>query len=99
MGRIARVVAAGYPHHVTQRGNRRQATFFGEDDYRAYLALLAEWTGRTDLRVWAYCLLPNHVHLIVVPGSEAGLARTEKGTGYFSGSCQAGWRRVPAPGK
>jgi putative transposase len=74
MARIARVVAPGYPHHVTQRGNRRQRTFFADDDYRAYLGLMAEWCGRCGVEVWAYCLMPNHVHLVVVPSTEAGLA-------------------------
>jgi putative transposase len=75
MARIARVVVPGYPHHVTQRGNRRQRTFFCDDDYRAYRALMAEWCGRCGVAVWAYCLMPNHVHLIVVPQSEDGLRR------------------------
>ena len=75
MARIARVVVPGMPHHVTQRGNRRQATFFVEGDYRAYLTLLKEWTGRYELRLWAYCLMPNHVHLIVVPPAEQALCR------------------------
>ena len=63
------------PHHVTQRGNRRMQTFFNDDDYRAYLSLLGEWCGRCGVSVWAYCLMPNHVHLILVPGSEEGLCR------------------------
>ena len=63
------------PHHVTQRGNRRQATFFCDDDYQAYLDLMAEWCGEHNIEVWAYCLMPNHVHLIVVPKSEDGLRR------------------------
>ncbi len=75
MARLARVVVPGVPHHVTQRGNRRQATFFNEEDYAAYLALLGEWCGRCGVAVWAYCLMPNHVHLIVVPESEDGLRR------------------------
>ena len=75
MARLARVVVEGIPHHVTQRGNRRQATFFVEEDYAAYLALLGEWCGRFGVEVWAYCLMPNHVHLIVVPESEDGLRR------------------------
>jgi len=50
-------------------------TFFGHEDYRAYLGLLAEWTGRCGVRVLAYCLMPNHVHLILVPATESGLAR------------------------
>ena len=75
MGRLARVVMEGHPHHVVQRGNRRQPTFFSDDDYRAYLALMIEWTAKFRLDVWAYCLMPNHVHLIVVPSSSDSLAR------------------------
>ena len=75
MGRIARVVLPGVPHHIIQRGNRGQQTFFGEEDYEAYLALMAAWCDRCGVAVWAYCLMPNHVHLIAVPASESGLAR------------------------
>src|SRR5882672_4243084 len=73
MARLARVVAAGVPHHVTQRGNRRQKVFFGDDDYRAYKALLAEGCRAAGVVVWAYCLMPNHVHLILVPKDDDGL--------------------------
>ncbi len=73
MARIARVVAPGFPHHITQRGNRRQQTFFYDDDYQAYLDLMSEWCSRCGVEVWAYCLMPNHVHLIAVPESEDGL--------------------------
>jgi putative transposase len=76
MARVARIVAPGYPHHVTQRGNRRQTTFFCDADYREYLTLLAEWLPHWGNRLWAYCLMPNHVHLVVVPTSEDGLARS-----------------------
>ena len=48
MARLARVVVPGIAHHVTQRGNRRQQTFFGDQDYKAYLALLGEWCGRAN---------------------------------------------------
>jgi len=75
MARIARVVLPGVPHHVTQRGNRRQQTFFDDEDYAAYLELMAEWCERCGVEVWAYCLMPNHVHLIAVPAGESGLAR------------------------
>jgi putative transposase len=75
MARIARVVAANVPHHVVQRGNRRQPVFFSDADYEAYLRLLAEWCGKAGVEVWAYCLMPNHVHLVAVPQSEHGLAR------------------------
>lgn len=67
MPRLARVVIAGIPHHVTQRGNRRQHTFFSSDDYEAYRELMAEWCTACGVTVWAYCLMPNHVHLIAVP--------------------------------
>lgn len=75
MPRIARVVAPGVPHHVTQRGNRRQRTFFIVGDYRAYINLIAEWTERHSVEIWAYCLMPNHVHFIAVPASKDGLRR------------------------
>lgn len=75
MPRIARVVVPGIPHHVTQRGNRRQPTFFGDGDYAAYLALMAKWLREHRVAVWAYCLMPNHVHLVAVPETEDGLRR------------------------
>ena len=73
MARLARVVAAGVPHHVTQRGNRRQKVFFGDDDYEEYRTLLAEGCRAAGVKLWGYCLMPNHVHLILVPPSEDGL--------------------------
>ncbi len=73
MARLARIVVPHVPHHVTQRGNRRQPVFFADDDYQAYLALLAEHTRRAGVAVWAWCLMPNHVHLLLLPGSEEGL--------------------------
>ncbi len=73
MVRAARLVVPNQPHHVTQRGNRRMDTFFGDDDYRAYLEYLSEWSEEAGTEVWAYCLMPNHVHLILVPRDEDGL--------------------------
>ena len=70
MARIARVVAPGFPHHVIQRGNRRMQTFFNDDDYTAYLRLMREWCGRKGVDIWAYCLMPNHVHFIMVPSNQ-----------------------------
>ena len=75
MARLARVVIPEYPHHVIQRGNRRQQTFFCDDDYRLYLKIMSEWTERCRLAVWSYCLMPNHVHLIIVPETAEGLGR------------------------
>jgi putative transposase len=73
MGRLARVVAVGVPHHITQRGNRRQTVFFSDSDYAAYRALLAEGCRNAGVAVWGYCLMPNHVHLILTPSTEDGL--------------------------
>lgn len=74
MARIARVVVPGYPHHVTQRGCRRQRTFFTSDDYRYYLELLRNRRADAGVSIWAYCLMPNHVHLVVVPETAEGLS-------------------------
>lgn len=75
MARMARVVIPRYPHHITQRGNRRQETFFCNNDYLLYIELMAEWCARCQVAIWAYCLMPNHVHYIAVPQSEDGLRR------------------------
>src|ERR1700722_20608852 len=75
MTRLARMVVAGLPHHVPQRGNRREAIFFEDGDHDIYRDLLAEQTRKAGVEVWAYCLMPNHVHLILVPQDAAGLAR------------------------
>ncbi len=74
MPRFRRLVVPGYPHHVTQRGVRRQTVFFEEGDYEAYLRLAVELLDGSDLSFWAYCLMPNHIHAIVVPGESASLA-------------------------
>lgn len=73
MARLARVVIPGVPHHITQRGNRRQPVFFSDDDYLAYLDLLTQWSRQAGMVVWAYCLMPNHVHIIAVPEREGSL--------------------------
>lgn len=75
MPRVARIVVPGYPHHVTQRGNRRQRTFFDAADYLFYLSLLIELKDRAGVDVWAYCLMPNHVHLVAVPQEKLSLAK------------------------
>jgi putative transposase len=74
--RLARLVIPGIPYHVTQRGNRRQQTFFEDSDFALYRDLLAGAAARCGTEIWAYCLMPNHVHLIVVPGDQDGLRRT-----------------------
>lgn len=75
MSRLPRIVVPGVAHHVTQRGARRQKTFFSKEDHLAYLDLIGEWCARAEVAVWAYCLMPNHVHFIAVPAAEDGLRR------------------------
>jgi putative transposase len=75
MARLARFVAPGLPHHVTQRGNRRMAIFSGPADYDLYRDLLADACAREGVACWAYCLMPNHVHLVLVPETAQGLSR------------------------
>jgi putative transposase len=75
MARIARFVVPGLPHHVTQRGNRRERVFSSDDDYALYRDLLAEQCRKQGVACWAYCLMPNHVHLVLVPDREEGLGR------------------------
>lgn len=75
MARIARVVAPGLPHHITQRGNRRQRTFFCKEDYAVYLELMREWCAKCAVEIWGYCLMPNHVHLVAVPRETRDLCR------------------------
>ena len=76
MARLARLVLPGIPYHVTQRGNRRQPTFFEDGDFALYRDLLAEGARRAGASIWAYCLMPNHVHVIVVPADCDGLRAT-----------------------
>ena len=65
MARMPRIVVPGYPHHVTQRGNRRQRTFFCDDDYRYYIELLSRYSQQAKTEIWAYCLMPNHYHFLI----------------------------------
>ncbi|MFM9974771.1 MAG: transposase [Beijerinckiaceae bacterium] len=75
MTRLSRITVPDLPHHVTQRGNRRQAIFLEEGDYALYRDLLAERCRANGVRCWAYCLMPNHVHLILTPSTAEGLSR------------------------
>lgn len=73
MPRIARTVFAGVPHHITQRGNRGEDIFYSDEDRRAYLAWLKEYSQKHRLEIIAYCLMRNHIHLVVIPSTEDGL--------------------------
>lgn len=74
MARMARVVVPGYPHHVTQRGNRKQRTFFEPSDYRAYQGMVSRAKVEAGVEIWGYCLMPNLVHLVMVPERDDSLA-------------------------
>jgi putative transposase len=80
MSRIARVVAVGLPHHVTQRGNNRGQVFFDDDDRRFYLWTLAQYRRKYGVDVWGYCLMDNHMHALAVPHEVDSLARCFAGT-------------------
>jgi putative transposase len=74
MARLSRVVVPRTPHHVTQRGNRRERIFFEPGDEDLHLDLLTTQLRCRSVACWSYCLMPNHVHLILTPSDEAGLA-------------------------
>jgi putative transposase len=75
MPRFERVVIPGCSHHITQRGNNRQAAFFVDDDYHVYLGLLAEQAQKHGLLIDGYCLMPNHIHLVATPAKAESLAQ------------------------
>ena len=75
MPRLARAIAVGCAHHITQRGNNRQDVFFVDDDRRVYLELLREQAHKYGLEILAYCLMSNHVHLVAIPHEEEALAQ------------------------
>ena len=72
MARVSRLVIPGYSHHVTQRGNRRMKKISTEDNYDYYLELITRYKDEAGVEVWAYCLMPNHVHFVVVPRDHEG---------------------------
>jgi putative transposase len=76
MPRISRAVAVGLPHHITQRGNYRRGVFEKEDDYLRYIEWLMTYTRKYSLKIWAYCLMGNHVHYIAVPMEPDSLTKT-----------------------
>lgn len=78
MPRLSRAVFTGVPHHITQRGNRREDVFFSDEDREVYLEWLQTYCEKHDVDVLAYCLMTNHIHLVLVPNSEDGLQRVLK---------------------
>jgi putative transposase len=73
MPRTARSVFANLPHHITQRGNRGEKVFFDDEDRQTYLKWLGEYAVKFKVEVAAYCLMANHIHLILIPATEDGL--------------------------
>lgn len=72
-------MAVGYPHHVIQRGNNREAVFFEKEDRKQYLSLLKKYAAKWTSPVMAYCLMTNHIHLLTKPGSEESLFKMMQG--------------------
>ncbi|MBY4676814.1 REP-associated tyrosine transposase [Marinobacterium arenosum] len=75
MPRPPRLEIPGLPHHVVQRGVDRQAVFFDDDCYHTYLQYLQQYSYRYCLRVHSWCLMTNHIHLLVTPNSEKGISK------------------------
>src|SRR5438132_4001899 len=75
MPRPRRTTPAGYCYHVLSRGNGRQAVFHKEADYAAFVRLFDEAQKRCAMRVLAYCLMPNHFHLVLWPQRDNDLSR------------------------
>ena len=75
MSRVARIVVPGFPHHITQRGNRKADVFETDEDRLAYLRFLKKYAAQYNLSVYAYCLMTNHIHLVAVPGDELTLGK------------------------
>jgi putative transposase len=75
MPRIARVIAVQYPHHITQRGNNRNAVFFEEEDNHFYIKSLQSYSRKWGFDIWAYCLMTNHVHILAVPSTKISLSK------------------------
>jgi len=78
MPRQARVVFPNMPHHIIQRGNRREDVFFSDSDRKQYLEWLKEYCKEQKVEILAYCLMTNHIHLIAVPTTEDGLQKVLK---------------------
>ncbi len=70
MPRKARIVVPNTPHHIIQRGHNRQTVYTSDEDYQYYLETLWEWKEKLNCRLYSYCLMTNHVHLIIEPGDD-----------------------------
>ncbi len=71
---MKRTILAGLPHHVIQRGLHGRKTFLSNEDYGVYLEIMSDCTRRHGVEIWAYCLMPDHVHLIAIPNKKKSLS-------------------------
>ncbi len=81
MARLPRLIVPGLPHHIVQRGNNRQATFFSDLDYQVYLDRLREYAEQFHVAVHNYVLMTNHVHLLLTPEDELGVSQMMQALG------------------
>jgi putative transposase len=81
MARQPRLSVAGYPHHIIQRGNNRQTIFHTDEDRKAYLAWLSEYSQQYDVAIHAFVLMDNHTHLLLTPKTELGLSKLMQSVG------------------
>jgi putative transposase len=86
---IVRIVGPGYPHPIVQRGNNKEQAFLDREDYEKYLGFLERYSKEKETSILAYCLMPNHVHLLAKPSHDYCLAKIMQGitlcyTQYFN---------------
>jgi putative transposase len=79
MARISRAVAAGFPHHIVQRGNNRENVFIDDEERGKYIELLKKYSMKRDVRILAYCIMSNHVHLLIKPKENESLYKMMQG--------------------
>ena len=89
MPRIARIIGVGYPHHIVLRGNNKETVFLEKEDFEKYLSLLESYSIEKEAIILAYCLMSNHIHLLVKPLEELSLSKMMQGvslcyTQYFN---------------
>ena len=81
---IARDVAPNYPHHIARRGTNKTYIFLDDEDRRYFLQSLKDYADRTGTKIWAYCLMGNHFHLLLVPSEEQCLGKCLHGAQHFN---------------
>ena len=76
------MVVPEYPHHITQRGTNRSTIFFDDEDRKYFFQYLKDSSEKTEVRVWAYCLMDNHFHLLLEPPNVQNLGRCLHGATF-----------------